>query len=95
MLDTITDTDGDGRENVRDNCPTLPNPDQRDTDGDGFGNRCDADFNGDGKVNTLDFGIFKQAFGKTTNPNADLNGDGRVNTLDFGIFKQLFGKSLF
>lgn len=95
VLDNITDTDGDGRENVRDNCPALPNPDQRDTDGDGFGNRCDADFNGDGRVNTLDFGIFKQAFGKTTNPNADLNGDGRVNTLDFGIFKQLFGKSLF
>ena len=76
-----------------DNCTQLANPDQRDTDGDHYGNRCDADLNGNGLVNTLDFGLFKQAFGATgTGLDADFNGDNRVNTLDFGIFKQLFGK---
>ena len=91
----LPDRDHDGIADVDDNCPAIANADQRDTDGDGFGNRCDADLNQDGKVNTIDFGIFKQAFGKITNPNADFNGDGRVNTLDFGIFKQLFGIRLF
>ena len=91
----LPDRDHDGIADVDDNCPAFANTDQRDTDADGFGNRCDADLNQDGKVNTIDFGIFKQAFGKITNPNADFNGDGRVNTLDFGIFKQLFGIRLF
>ena len=91
----LPDQDKDGIADVDDNCPAIANADQRDTDGDHFGNRCDADLNQDGRVNTIDFGIFKQAFGKTTNPNADFNGDGRVNTVDFGIFKQLFGIALF
>lgn len=91
----LPDGDADGVPDSQDNCPALENADQRDTNQDGFGNRCDADLNGDGKVNTIDFGIFKVAFGKTTNPDADFNADGRVNTLDFGIFKQLFGVSLF
>jgi hypothetical protein len=35
------DTDGDGVPEQLDNCPTVPNPDQRDLDGDGLGNACD------------------------------------------------------
>lgn len=34
------DDDGDGIINVKDNCPTLPNPDQTDTDGDRIGDAC-------------------------------------------------------
>jgi hypothetical protein len=37
------DPDGDGIANVYDNCPTVPNPDQRDTDGDGIGDACTFD----------------------------------------------------
>ena len=40
-----------------DNCTLLENADQRDTDGDGFGNICDGDFNNDGVVNIPDLGI--------------------------------------
>src|SRR5262249_4512841 len=35
------DTDGDGVIDCQDNCPTVPNPDQADLDGDGLGDRCD------------------------------------------------------
>jgi hypothetical protein len=44
------DLDGDGIPNGRDNCTEIPNPDQRDTNGDAYGNLCDADVDGDGRV---------------------------------------------
>ena len=35
------DTDGDGVDNLLDNCKRAYNPDQKDTDGDGVGDACD------------------------------------------------------
>ncbi|MEQ6340597.1 MAG: choice-of-anchor J domain-containing protein [Gammaproteobacteria bacterium] len=92
----LTDLDGDGIPDIRDNCRVVVNTDQRDTDQDGLGNLCDADLNNDGLTNSLDLGLFKKAFGSVIgdpnyNPNADLNGDGRINSLDLGIFKSLYG----
>lgn len=85
------DSDGDGVVNPFDNCPARPNLDQRDTDGDSFGNRCDADLNQSNFVNAADLAILKSRFG-TTNPDADLDGNGFVNAADLAIFKALFGK---
>lgn len=48
------DTDGDGHDDQVDNCRQIPNADQRDTDGDDFGNACDPDFNNDGIINFSD-----------------------------------------
>lgn len=84
-----TDTDGDTIVDARDNCTTYANTDQRDTDGDGFGNRCDGDFNNDRLVNVTDQNILKARF-LTSDPHTDLNGDGTVNSLDLGLFKGLY-----
>ncbi len=50
----ISDADNDGFSDVEDNCKLNANPDQRDTDGDGAGNWCDLDDDGDGINDTED-----------------------------------------
>lgn len=89
---TAADRDRDGVEDTFDNCLWEPNPDQRDSDRDGFGNRCDADLSGDGRVSTLDFPLFAAAFGGTS-ADADFDGDGRVTSVDFAIFAEHLGKA--
>ncbi len=51
------DADNDGIPNGQDNCPEHPNQDQADSDGDGYGNACDAplpDSDGDGVPDVSD-----------------------------------------
>ncbi len=83
------DADGDGVPDASDNCTLTANPDQRDTNGDGFGNLCDADLNDDGTINAVDLGLFKTVF-FTSNADADFNGDGVVNVVDLGVMKAMF-----
>ncbi len=85
------DHDGDDFLDGFDNCTLASNANQMDTDGDIFGNRCDADLNNNGAVTTTDLSLFKAAFG-TADPHADFNGNGAVTTTDLAIFKSLFGK---
>jgi hypothetical protein len=95
-----TDTDNDAVPDSRDNCLQVRNgpgdgQDQCDTDGDGYGNTCDGDFNQDNIVGIPDFGTLIQTFGDTGHPvNAtDLNCDEIVGIPDFGTFSGLFGNS--
>ena len=57
----MTDTDGDGIFDLRDNCPGISNPDQEDADGDYFGDICDPcpndirnDIDNDGHCGNVD-----------------------------------------
>ena len=87
----VVDTDGDGVEDALDNCTLLANPDQRDTNGDGFGNACDADLNNDNIVNVQDLGLLRTVFFDTGDSlDADFNGDGVVNVADLGIMRAAF-----
>ncbi len=99
----VLDTDADGVPDSVDNCINVPNgpliPDsgghglpQWDTDGDGYGNLCDPDFNGNGIVDPVDFSLLKSRFGQPGFPDQDLNGDGIVDPSDFSRFKTMFGQ---
>ncbi len=87
------DVDGDAIADEFDNCPTLNNANQIDSDHDGVGNRCDADFDNNGSVDNADLAILRAGFA-SSNPKLDLNSDGAVNFADLTIFKSLFGKPL-
>ena len=86
----IGDDDVDGWIEVADNCTSAGNSGQQDTDSDNYGNACDADFNDDGNVNSLDIGLFKTMMMATGDQAADHNSDGIVNSLDIGLFKAMF-----
>lgn len=90
--DAQIDTDRDGAVDSVDNCTLLTNADQRDTDGDGYGNICDPDFNGNGIVDPFDFSLLKSRFGQSSFPDQDLNGNGVVDPFDFSKLKSMFGQ---
>ncbi len=50
------DGDGDGVPDSADNCPAVTNPGQADAEGDGLGDVCDSDSDGDGIENQIDTG---------------------------------------
>jgi len=89
------DADGDAVPAAVDNCTALANS-QIDSNLDGYGNRCDADYNNDGAVGLLDFAQLRMSYGQTSSEpgwNADLdsNGDGVVGTVDFALLRMSFG----
>ena len=72
----LVDDDGDLVDDEVDNCPYMSNVDQADMDGDGAGDACDEDLDGDGTNNTDD------AFPHDANETGDHDGDGIGNEAD-------------
>ncbi|KPJ99609.1 MAG: hypothetical protein AMK71_09465 [Nitrospira bacterium SG8_35_4] len=92
------DSDGDGIPDSIDNCDNTQNPGQQDTDGDGYGNRCDCDLDNDGVVGFNDYNLFGGAWGSSSssanwNPDADFDSDGVVGFNDYNIFGTWWGTS--
>ena len=91
------DIDGDGVADDEDNCVDVANGDQSDSNGDGFGNRCDADVNNDGRIDTSWGKIYPvdqrgdleiialTARNGPFDPDHDLDGDGRVDDRDLAL----------
>ncbi|MEA2080958.1 MAG: hypothetical protein U9P00_14105 [Pseudomonadota bacterium] len=95
---TFADTDSDGVFDNQDNCTLVPNGplildvggnSQLDTNGDGYGNICDGDLDGDLAVGFSDLSLFGNVF-QTTDPDADFDGDGTVGFSDLTIFGDSF-----
>jgi hypothetical protein len=89
----IGDADDDGLIDRQDNCTLVDNPSQCDTNGDGYGNHCDADLDNNGIVNQIDLGILRGEYGSTApNNDEDLDCNGVVNQIDLGILRNSLGK---
>ena len=89
------DTDSDGVSDSADNCTLVANPEQCDSDGDGYGNRCDGDLNNNTFTNSQDYILFRAQLGQPsvapTRNQADLNCNGFVNAQDYVLFRSLLG----
>jgi hypothetical protein len=90
------DGDGDGVCDVLDACAAARDPRQIDSDLDGYGNACDADYTNDGVVGAPDLVLFQAAFDSRTgdpeyHPAIDADSDGVIGGEDLAIFASRFG----
>ena len=98
------DSDGDGVVDPADNCETVPNPSQLNTDAantaanrpgaDALGDACDADRDGDGYLDTREDQLGENPLLYCTIMRADVDGDGVVSILDLSRLASDFTKSI-
>ncbi|NNF61060.1 MAG: hypothetical protein HKN06_06980 [Gammaproteobacteria bacterium] len=84
------DTDADGVIDTLDNCLTVANSDQRDTNADGLGNMCDPDVDNSGFVDLQDLALFRASFLAAGDLDTDLNGDANTDLQDLAILRAYF-----
>jgi len=99
-INLTLDTDGDGIPDYRDNCPTVFNPDQKNTDAgntalnrpgaDALGDVCDSNISGDGYTNAQHVALAKDPALYCPIMRADVDGDGAVSILDLTKVAQKF-----
>ncbi len=94
LLNPFTDTDGDTVAQIDDNCTTLANTSQCDSDFDGYGN-FGSPAPGNLFTNAQDVALFRPQLGAPSVPpiynKADLNCNGFVNAQDTTFLRQLLG----
>jgi len=91
--DTVAciDSDQDGINDDLDNCPTVYNPDQADSNQDGVGDACTAACPSlyiIDRIDFHDFAVLAQAWQQEGSSPADLNKDGAVDYPDLAILMQ-------
>jgi hypothetical protein len=87
----VLDTDGDLVPNQFDNCSAVANgpnqgTNQVDSDLDGYGNRCDADYDNNFATTAGDFAVFLGTFGTNSLGETDHDGNGTITAADFAVF---------
>ena len=94
VCDVSPDSDGDGIPDQVDNCITVPNANQRDSDRDRFGDPCDGDYDGDNVAGDNDLATVQAALGATYGDDYDFNLDGVIDGSDVDYFRtRLLGKA--
>src|SRR3990172_3895442 len=96
----LGNSDTDLLDDVVDNCRDVGNGTQLDTDLDGCGNACDADYDNNGVVGATDFNRLRKCFGlsattvSTVGPCAPVDSDDNavIGATDFNTLRQGFGK---
>jgi hypothetical protein len=93
----IEDTDADGIADDADNCLDASNPGQVDSNGDGYGNHCDADYDDSGSVGGADFNRIRSRYGMTAadpgfDADLDHDSDGVIDQWDVRALKRSLGR---
>ena len=88
------DTDSDGVPDGEDNCLVEPNADQVDSDGDGYGNRCDGDFDNNMVAGLGDHGLLTVAYGAREgqahyDASCDWDSNGVISFFDLLKFQRI------
>ncbi len=108
VLNAGDDPDQDLVPAAIDNCPDAHNPDQTDTDHDGYGDACDpnpttfcpimrADVDDSGGVSLADLAAVAQVFNRAVPPASarlDQNADGKINLPDLSLVAKVFNRSV-
>ncbi len=78
----LPDADNDTIDDLRDNCPTIANSDQLDSDSDGMGNACDSDDDNDGVSDEVEIAAGLNPL-DASDAVGDLDGDGYSNRTEY------------
>ena len=92
----LNDSDADGVPRAVDNCTEEKNRLQIDSDLDGFGNVCDADYDGSGRVMLHDVILLRRAIHSKVgdpaySPELDRDSDGLINLVEFNYLRGRYG----
>ncbi len=92
------DRDGDFLADEIDTCPDVEDSSNVDTDLDGLGNACDADYDNNGAVTGSDYAVLLASFGRSRGDAAydarvDHDHNGTITGTDFATFVRYFGAS--